>query len=202
MPHDKAWQRIGDSLVEMTKEQENKILNEPLFINDDWSARTLANASIYDLDENAISFAKEKFIQKHPHLLPEYQKWDTLTFLNKSKLLINGKVTTTAILLLGKTESEHYLQPAVAKISWILKDEKNNEKDYQHFSCPFIMCVESLFSKLRNLRYRYIKDETLFPEETDQYEPYVIREALHNCIAHQDYQQAGKINVVEKKTGI
>lgn len=40
--------------------------------------------------------------------------------------------------------------------------------------------------------------DTLFPEEVDQYDPYVMREALHNCIAHQDYAQgSGRIFVVE-----
>jgi len=38
----------------------------------------------------------------------------------------------------------------------------------------------------------------LFPKELSQYDPYIIREILHNCIAHQDYEKTGKINVVEK----
>lgn len=28
---------------------------------------------------------------------------------------------------------------------------------------------------------------TLFPDTMKQYDDYTIREALHNCIAHQDY---------------
>ena len=47
------------------------------------------------------------------------------------------------------------------------------------------------------LKYRYIKEGTLFPDEINQYEPYIIREALNNCIAHQDYTKNGRINVVE-----
>lgn len=199
--HEKSWQRIGDSPVEMTKFQEEKILTKPLFIHEDWSARVIENSSIEDLDREAIAFAKDKFINKYPHLALEYKSWNTATFLNKAKLTINGKITNTAILLLGKPESEHYLQPGIAKISWILKDHANNEKDYLHYSCPFIIAVEHIFSKIRNLRYRYLKEGSLFPEETDQYEPYVIREALHNCIAHQDYLQSGKINVIEKEDG-
>lgn len=39
--------------------------------------------------------------------------------------------------------------------------------------------------------------QTLFPEEIDTYEPYVIREAINNAIAHQDYRLGGQINVVE-----
>jgi ATP-dependent DNA helicase RecG len=107
-----------------------------------------------------------------------------------------------AILLLGKSESDHYLNPAQAKISWILKDKDNVEKDYEHFSCPFILSVNQVQKKIRNLKYRYIKDGTLFPEEVEQYDPYIIRESLNNCIAHQDYSLNGKINVVEREDGI
>ena len=39
----------------------------------------------------------------------------------------------------------------------------------------------------------------MFPEEVDSYDPYIVREALNNCIAHQDYTLGGKINVVESE---
>ncbi len=42
-----------------------------------------------------------------------------------------------------------------------------------------------------------MKEGTLFPEEVDQYDPYIIREALNNAIAHQDYELGGKVSVVE-----
>lgn len=82
-------------------------------------------------------------------------------------------------------------------MSWILKDENNLEKDYEHFGPPFLLNTDNLFSKIRNLKYRYMQDQSLFPIEVNQYDSYVIREALHNCIAHQDYELQGRINVVE-----
>lgn len=60
-----------------------------------------------------------------------------------------------------------------------------------------LLAVEQVYAKIRNLKYRYIRDDTLFPDEVDQYDPYIIREALHNCIAHQDYTLGGGIIVVE-----
>ena len=118
--------------------------------------------------------------------------------MNKAKLTIKGKITRTAIILLGKEESEHFINPAEAKIRWVLKDDYGNEKDYEIFGLPLILAVDKVYSKIRNLKYRYIKDEsTLFPEEVNQYEPYTIREAINNCIAHQDYTKNGRINVVE-----
>jgi len=58
--------------------------------------------------------------------------------------------------------------------------------------------VDRVFRKVRNLTIRYISGETLFPLEVSQYDPWVIREALHNCIAHQDYQQSARITVTER----
>jgi len=121
--------------------------------------------------------------------------------LNKSKITIDGRITNAAILLLGKSESEHFINPASSKISWILKDANGLTKDYAHFTCPLLLTVDDVFSKVRNLEYRYIPDGSLFPQEVDQYDPYLIREALHNCIAHQDYTKNGKINLVEKEEG-
>lgn len=42
-----------------------------------------------------------------------------------------------------------------------------------------------------------MRDNTLFPTEITQYDTWVIRELLHNCIAHQDYSLRGRITVVE-----
>ena len=51
---------------------------------------------------------------------------------------------------------------------------------------------------IRKEKYRYIAGQmTLFPDEVDQYEPEVIKEAINNCIAHSDYRLRGKINVEE-----
>ncbi|MFL0198121.1 hypothetical protein ACJDU8_21515 [Clostridium sp. WILCCON 0269] len=122
------------------------------------------------MDKNAILKAREQYKIKNPKLEQECDSWHDEVFLNKAKLTVNGKMTKTAILLLGKEESEHYLSPAVAKISWILKDERNMEKDYEHFGPPFIISVDRVFEKIRNLKYRYLTENTLFPTEITQYE--------------------------------
>jgi len=79
----------------------------------------------------------------------------------------------------------------------MLKDENNKEKDYEHFDPPFLLNVDRVYAKVRNLKYRHMPSGTLFPMETTQYDHWVIREALHNCIAHQDYHLHGRINLVE-----
>ncbi len=186
--------RDGESLVALNIEELERIRSSTL---EDWSSIIIHTATINDLDETAIGIAKQNYLSKNPEKEEEFLKWDTLTFLNKAKLTIKGKLTRTAILLLGKEESEQFVNPAEAKIRWVLKDNKGNEKDYAIECCPLLLAVDKIYAKIRNLKYRYIKDGTLFPEEVLQYEPYVIREAINNCIAHQDYTKGGRINVIE-----
>jgi ATP-dependent DNA helicase RecG len=164
---------------------------------EDWSAAIVPDATIEDLDEEAIALARKNFKNKFSEKATELDTWDDVTFLNKAKITIKGKVTRTAIILLGKEESEHLINPAEAKVRWLLKDAQGNDKDYAIFGCPLILAVDKVYAKIRNLKYRYIKEGTLFPDEVNQYEPYSIREALNNCIAHQDYTKHGRINVVE-----
>jgi ATP-dependent DNA helicase RecG len=163
----------------------------------DWSIQICEDATIDDLSSEAIEKARELYTIKNPKLADEIKVWDDATFLNKAKITIKGKITNTAILLLGKSESEYLLSPAVAQISWILKDKDNIAKDYEHFTCPFILSLEAVYNKIRNLKYRYMDGNSLFPQEVESYHPFIIREALNNCIAHQDYTMGGKINVVE-----
>ncbi len=145
--------------------------------------------------------ARREFATKHPKMAAELPAWSDEAFLNKSKLTIQGQITRTAILLLGKPEAAHWLNPASPTISWILKDRDGSERDYQHFSCPLLASADEVYRKIRNLKYRYMSDSSLFPEEVDQYDPFIIREALNNAIAHQDYQLGGKVSVVEFEDG-
>lgn len=167
-------------------------------VKEDWSAGLCHTATINDLDSEAILKARVEYKKKYPRLADEVDNWDDITFLNKARVTVQGKITNAAIILLGKPESEHFVNPAVVKMSWILKDKDNIEQDYEHFGPPFILNTELLFSKIRNLKYRYMPDNSLFPIEVNQYDAYVIREALHNCIAHQDYGMHGRVNIVEK----
>ncbi len=191
--------RDGEELQPLNLEELERIRRQ--VTSDDWSIGTLGTATLADLSKEAIEKARQSYKTKNPKLAAEIDSWSDKIFLNKAKVTIQGKITRTAILLLGKPESEHFLNPATSKITWILKDRDNLEKDYEHFSCPLILSTEKVYAKIRNLKYRYIPDGTLFPEEVDQYDPYIIREALNNCIAHQDYTLGGRITVVENEEG-
>jgi ATP-dependent DNA helicase RecG len=187
--------RDGEALSPLNLEEIERIRAQATM--EDWSATIVPDAGLVDLDEEAIRVARKNYKSRFPDKAVEVDTWDDPTFLNKAKLTVKGKLTRTALLLLGKDEAEHFLAPADPKIRWLLKDRDNNDRDYAVFGLPLLLAVDKVYEKIRKLKYRYIREGTLFPEEVDQYEPYVIREALNNCIAHQDYTLCGRINVVE-----
>lgn len=193
--HKKIWQRIDDNLVAITKARLDAILTQ-VQVNEDWSKAIINEATIEDLDTEAIKKARIEFIKRNSKYSEEVDNWNDIAFLNKAKLTIKGKITRTALILLGKEESEHYLDSSV-KIRWNLKTIDNQDKDFEIFSIPFLLSVDEVFKKIRNLKYRYLRDGTLFPDEFLRYEPFNIRESLNNAIAHQDYSKGARINVVE-----
>jgi len=195
-----AWEnhyygRDGHELSALNLEEIERIRSQTM--SEDWSSGIVHEADLSDLDPEALTVARKNFSSKFPDKSVDIEAWNDITFLNKAKITQKGKITRTALLLLGKDESEHYLQPADPKIRWLLKDSKGNDKDYELFGPPLLLAVDKIYVKIRNVKYRYIREGTLFPEEVEQYEPFIIREAINNCIAHQDYTLGSRINVVE-----
>lgn len=187
--------RDNEELVPLNLEEIERIRAQATI--EDWSAVIIPEATIDDLDVEAIALARKNFKDKFPDKAYDVDKWNDITFLNKSKVTIKGKITRAAIILLGKDESECLLRPADVKIRWKLIDKNNNDIDYEIFGLPLILSVEKVFSKIRNIKYRYMQEGTIFPTEVSQYEPFSIREAINNCIAHQDYTKNARINVIE-----
>jgi len=187
--------RVGSSLTILDRYPEKA--RALWMLGQDWSAKEITNATLADLDPDAVAYARTQFGIKHPGQVTEMAGWDDATFLNKARILKQSAVTNTALLLLGRSEAAALLSPEVAKISWVLKDDENREQDYEHFGPPFLLAGDRLLKRIRNLMVRSLPSGTLFPQEFSQYDPWVIREALHNCIAHQDYSLHARVVVVE-----
>ena len=199
--HDKAWQRIEDSLVELTSERLNAILEEtsPTY---DWSAEIVAEATLDDLEPKALQKAREEYKSVHPRLADEVNTWDDMELLGRAGVAVKGKLTRAAILLLGKPTAVHYLSPSVATVTWVLVDEHDEKSDYEHFTIPFLLTVDEALAKIRNLNQRILPGGTLFPDIVKQYDEYSIREILHNAIAHQDYTMQERVTMVETPNSV
>lgn len=198
--HKHAWQRIKDSLVLITPERESAILNESVSEGNasKWTATVLPDATLDDLDPQAILKAREQYKEVYPSKAKEVDSWDDIKFLNKAKITIKGKITIAAIILLGKEESEHYLLPSVCKIRWTLKNEKGENLDYEIFSIPMILAIDEVGKKIRNTKYEYTIAGNMFPEPPMyRYDVFTLREPLNNAIGHQDYKKDARIEVIE-----
>jgi ATP-dependent DNA helicase RecG len=105
------------------------------------------------------------------------------------------QVTRAAILLLGRVESAHLLSPHPVQITWRLEGE---ERAYEHFGPPFLLATTQLYRRIRNIQLRVLPDGSLLPVEIAKYDQSIILEALHNCIAHQDYRRDARVVVTER----
>ncbi len=193
--HGMPWQRIDDSLVAMRQDRLDAILAEHL-TGVDWSSQIVPTASIADLDAGALRVARDKFKEKNTAQLwkAEVDQWDDKTFLDKSKICSSGGITRTAILLLGKPSAVHFLSPHPAQITWKLDGE---ERAYEHFGPPFILTTTEIAKRIRNITQRLFPTNQLLGVDIQKYDNLIILEALHNCIAHQDYERCERIIVTE-----
>lgn len=194
-----AYGRDGESLKPLNQSKQDEIRNQTPYR--DWSAEIVPDATIADLDELALATARIMYKKVHGSKIPanEIDEWSTEEFLSHSEMMRNGKLTRAAILLLGRPVALQKIYPANAQITWVWKDKDGEIVDYEHYTIPYILAVDKIFAKIRNKTMRELPGGTLFPDTMKQYEDYSIREALHNCIAHQDYTLGGRITLVENE---
>lgn len=196
-----AWKthyyaRNGESLAGLSLTKQDEIRAQGLA--DDWSAMVCKDATIANLDPDALARAREVFIQKHGDRIPgdTIRSWDDGTFLEKARLTSNGGITRATLLLLGRPQSTVFLSPAVAEMSWKLEGP---ELAYEHFHPPFLLTTSLLFQRIRNLRLSFLPANQLIPVDVPKYDQRIVLEALHNCIAHQDYSRGERILVIERQ---
>ena len=193
-----AYAREHESLCPLPM---NKVDLSRSQIGMDWSKEIVKEASVEDLDPAAVKKARELFSKRQSDRGKAQEilsKLSDVEVLNKAGITIKGKITRTALLLLGKSESAYFFDGFIPRITWTLYNADNSVKAYEHFDMPMLLAVDKVYNKIRNEKYRYIAgQQTLFPDEVNQYEPELIKEIINNCIAHQDYRMRGKINVEE-----
>ncbi len=83
-----AWEghyygRDGEQLHPLNLEEIERMRAPKI---EDWSAAICPEATIDDLDPQAILLARKNFIGKFPQYAEDTKNWDDITFLNKAKL--------------------------------------------------------------------------------------------------------------------
>lgn len=194
-----AWKghyyaRAGESLTSLGLDKLDDIRSQTLA--QDWTAQLVPGATLNDLDEVAVHKARESFVQKYANRFDsgEVGDWPLAAFLDRARVTQNGQITRTALLLLGKAESTYQLSPYPAQLTWKLDGP---ERAYEHFGPPFLLSTTRLYQCIRNIQLRLLPQDELLPIEISKYDQKIVLEALHNCLAHQDYTRNGRVVVTE-----
>lgn len=195
-----AWKghyyaRAGESRVPLSLDKLDEIRQQTLLT--DWSAQVVPDATLADLDASALNKARESFAQKYANRFAAHEvlKWPLGTFLDRARVTQNGQLTRTTLLLLGKAEAAWRLSPHPAQLTWRLEGP---ERAYAHFGPPFLLSSTQLYQRIRNIQLRLLPQDELLPVEVAKYDQKIVLEALHNCIAHQDYARQARVVVTEQ----
>lgn len=196
-----AWKghyyaRAGESRTSLGLDKQDEIRQQT--IAQDWTAQVVPGATLADLDEAALNKARESFAQKYANrvTLDEVMGWPLATFLDRARITRDGQITRATLLLLGKDSSAHRLSPHPAQLTWSLEGV---ERAYEHFGIPFLLNTTRLYQRIRNIQLRILPQDELVPVEVPKYDQRIVLEALHNCIAHQDYTRNGRVVVKEQQ---
>ena len=189
------YARNGESLAGLSISKLDTIRSQS--VSEDWSAIICRDATLHDLSPDALTRAREIYTGKYSDRIPAetIRAWSDIAFLEKARLASGGTLTRACLLLLGRPEAAHHLAPAVAEISWKLEGP---ELAYEHFHPPFLLATTALYQRIRNLRLTLLPPGQMIPLELSKYDQRIVLEALHNCVAHQDYLRQERILVIER----
>ena len=160
----------------------------------DWSAQIVEDATLDDLDPEAIMIARKGFKERFPQFSADVDNWADSVFLDRANLTQDGMITRTALLLVGKREKAHKLGH-IAQIVWKCYQDKETFGDI--FTIPFIKATTDVLGCIRNYRFKIYPHNSMIPAEVLKYDTRSILEGMHNCILHQDYVCNERILVIE-----
>ena len=160
----------------------------------DWSAHIREDATLEELEPEAIMIARKGFKERFPHFSADVDNWADSVFLDRANLTQDGMITRTALLLVGKREKAHKLGH-IAQIVWKCYQDKETFGDI--FTIPFIKATTDVLGCIRNYRFKIYPHNSMIPAEVLKYDTRSILEGMHNCILHQDYVCNERILVIE-----
>lgn len=175
--------RVGEELKPMSDEVYLSIIqeNEP-----DFSQQICRDATLDELDPDALSVLKEKYAKKQNN--PIFLTLSNRQILSDLQLITDEGVTNAAVILLGKEDFIKRVYPQASVMLEYRHSESQITFDNRiSYSQPFFIMIDRLWHDidLRNGKFQikegpYIFDVLYFNEE-------VIRESINNAITHRDY---------------
>lgn len=191
------WGRAGESLCALALHKLDSLRSQSALL--DWSA-TVATDDWSLLSPAAIGRARQLYARRHaaqPHLIERMNSQSDMEWLHGLRLAVHGQLTRAALVLLGKPEAATLLGGPTPRISWVLEDHTGGIQAHEHYDLPLLLAIDALVARVRIIQVNLLPPRQTAPLNLPNYDDWVIREALHNCVAHQDYSLGGRIRVTE-----
>lgn len=183
------WMRIGSELRPMSPEQLTYILREA---TPDYSAEVAEGATLNSLDPFAVSRFRTLWSKKA--VKPEILLLSDLEVLENSELMVEGRVTYAALILMGSTSSlSRFLAQCETIFEYRNAESSINYQQRQEYRAGFLLWSEHIWEQInlrneiqqfRNGLIRF--DIPVFGEDS-------IREAILNAVSHREYRDGGSI---------
>jgi ATP-dependent DNA helicase RecG len=190
--------RAGESLVAMTPDQIKTILDES---DADFSANTAPGATPADLSPEAIERFRAAWIRRSSNQALE--QLDTLHLLSDAGLIVDGRVSNAAMILLGNPDAISRLLPqAEVVFEWRDAEDRIDYQDRRDFRAGLFLFLEELWTiiNIRNTRQQF--REGLFARDIPTFNEDAIREAILNAVAHRDYRAQTSVFVRQYPSSI
>lgn len=183
--------RIGDSLRNMSDEEMFAILSEQ---EPDFSAKTVKDFSLDDIDEEAFFILKESYTIKQRN--PIFNQHSKEQILSDLKLKTNSGLNYACLILLAKKEVLNRHLPQ-CKIIW----EYRASESQIHFDSrtvidePLFKSVNQVWALINQpiLNKKHPIQNGAYIYDVFDFNEAVLREAILNAVAHRDYSIASEI---------
>ncbi len=185
--HGAYWMRLGDSLKPMNPEKLKQIFKEESI--PDFSAEICYSASIQDLDKSAIDIFRHAWYKKSKK--ENILETPIEQLLEDANLIIDGKITYAAIILLG---TEKFLSRYLGQSEIILEYRLQESIPYQQryeFCKGFFLFFDELWKVINQRNDLQHFQEGLFVWDFLTFNESVIRESILNAVTHREYRLTG-----------
>ena len=183
------WMRGGESLVPMTPDQLKRIFAEA---GHDFSSEICTPAQLDDLDPTAVDVLRQLWQRKSPDQ-------DILTrpveqLLTDAELLVDGKVTYAALILLGTRKAlGKYLAQAELIFEYRSNELPGPATERREFRQGFLPVLDDIWRLINQRNDLEHYQQGLFIWDVPTFNEGVLREAVLNAVSHRDYRHGGSI---------
>lgn len=180
--------RVGEELKPMSDGVLLQIIQEQ---EPDFSQQICPEASIDDLDDDAIQAMREKYAKKQNN--PLFLTLPKEQILSDLYLLVDGRVTNGALILLGKESVLRRLIPqAAVMVEYRSSDALIPFENRTAYRKPFFRMIDELWHDINLRNGSFPVNEGAYIFNVPYFNEEVIREAINNAVAHRDYRRTSE----------